>query len=639
MPHVATEVELPQLGESVTEGVITAWLVEVGDEVEVDQPIVEISTDKVDTEIPSPVAGTVQELKAEVDDEIQVGQVIVVIGEGAPSDDSDASSDDDTGDDAADTGDQGDTSEAADPEADDGGDEDDAGEPAASEGEQGSAGDDGDAAGRTDDTGADAGDRPRGSRVEKREGDTHDVIVLGAGTGGYSVALRAAQLGLEVALVEREKVGGTCLHWGCIPTKAILQTAEVAEHAQDAADFGVNVDYQGIEVKALNQHKDSVVEKMWKGLQGALKGRGVETLIGDGVVTGEGTVEVTLAEGDETRELKAPALVVATGSKPRELPFAEFDGKRVISSDHALMLEKLPKRAIVLGAGAVGMEFATAWNAFGVEVTVVELEDRLLPLEDADSSKEIGRAFRKAGIEARTGVKVTDVKTTSRSVTVTIETGKGDEELKADLLLVAVGRGPVTEGAGLDAAGIDVDDRGFVPVDGYCRTNVDGVYAVGDVIPTLGLAHASFAEGMLVADQLAGLEVLPIDYKGVPRVTYSHPEVASVGYTEAEAKDAGFEVVTERYPFQALGRAAMMKATGMVKLVAEKDDDADGGAGRVLGVHMVGPRATDLISEGQLIYNWEALPTDVAHLIHAHPSLGEAIGEAHLALAGRSLHG
>jgi dihydrolipoamide dehydrogenase len=378
---------------------------------------------------------------------------------------------------------------------------------------------------------------------------------------------------------------------------------------------------------------------MWKGLQGALKGRGVETFLGDGVVTGAGSVEVTLADGDETKELKAPALVVATGSKPRQLPFAEFDGKRVISSDHALMLEKLPKRAIVLGAGAVGMEFATAWNAFGVEVTVVELEDRLLPLEDVDSSKEIGRAFRKAGIDARTGVKVTDVKTTSRSVTVTIETGKGDEELKADLLLVAVGRGPVTEGAGLDAAGIEVDDRGFVPVDEYCRTNVEGVYAVGDVIPTLGLAHASFAEGMLVADQLAGLEVLPIDYRGVPRVTYSHPEVASVGYTEAEAKDAGFEVVTERYPFQALGRAAMMKATGMVKLVAEKDDDADGGAGRVLGVHMVGPRATDLISEGQLIYNWEALPTDVAHLIHAHPSLGEAIGEAHLALAGRSLHG
>jgi dihydrolipoamide dehydrogenase len=646
---VATEVELPELGESVTEGVITAWLVEVGDEVEVDQPIVEISTDKVDTEIPSPVAGTVQELKAEVDDEIEVGQVIAVIGEGeADSGGDDTDDTEDAGaEDSADTGAEDSADEA---ETSDAGDEEPAAaaeeEPAAAadedesaDDEEEAAGEGGDTAGRTDDTGADASDRPSGGRVEKGEDHTHDVIVLGGGTGGYSTALRAAQLGLEVALVEREKVGGTCLHWGCIPTKAILQTAEVAEYAQDAADFGVNLEYQGIEVKALNQHKDAVVDKMWKGLQGALKGRKVETFIGDGVVTGANSVEVTLADGDETKQLSAPALVVATGSKPRELPFAEFDGKRVISSDHALKLEKLPKRAIILGSGAVGMEFATAWNAFGVEVTVVELEDRLLPLEDVDSSKEIARSFRKAGITARTGEKVTGVETTSRTVKVTIETTKGEEELKADLLLVAVGRGPVTEGAGLDAAGIEVDDRGFVPVDGYCRTNVDGVYAVGDVIPTLGLAHASFAEGYLVADQLAGLDVLPIDYKGVPRVTYSHPEVASVGYTEAEAKDAGFEVVTERYPFQSLGRAAMMKATGTVKLIAEKDDDAEGGAGRVLGIHLVGPRATDLISEGQLIYNWEALPTDVAHLIHAHPSLSEAIGEAHLALAGRALHG
>jgi dihydrolipoamide dehydrogenase len=464
------------------------------------------------------------------------------------------------------------------------------------------------------------------------------VVVLGGGTGGYSTALRAAQLGLEVALVEKAKVGGTCLHWGCIPTKAILQTAEVAEFAQEAGEFGVTLDYQGIEVAALNAHKDAVVDKMWKGLQGALKGRGVETLIGTGTFTGKDTLEVALEDGD-TRTVSAPAIVVATGSVPRELPFAPFDGKRVISSDHALGLEKLPKSAIVLGSGAVGMEFATAWDAFGVAVTVVELEDRLLPLEDTDSSKEIGRAFRKRGIDVLTGVKVTDVETTQRTVKVTIDTGKGTDELKAETLLVAVGRGPVTDGAGLDVAGIEVGDGGFVEVDDHCRTSVEGIWAVGDVIATLGLAHASFAEGFLVADQLAGLDVLPIDYKGVPRVTYSHPEVASVGYTEAQAKDAGFEVVVEKYPFQALGRAAMAKATGMVKLVAEKDEDAEGGAGRVLGVHLVGPRATDLIAEGQLIYNWEALPTDVSQLIHAHPSFSGAIGEAHLALAGRALHG
>ncbi|WP_370469421.1 dihydrolipoyl dehydrogenase [Egicoccus halophilus] len=473
-----------------------------------------------------------------------------------------------------------------------------------------------------------------------RKGEDHDfdVIVLGGGTGGYSTALRAAQLGLEVALIEKDKVGGTCLHWGCIPTKAVLQTAEVAEFAQEAADFGVTLDYQGIEVKALNAHKDAVVDKMWKGLQGALKGRKVETLHGTGKLTAKDTVEVEL-EGGETRTIKAPAVVVATGSAPRELPFAPFDGKRIISSDHALHLTKLPKKAIVLGSGAVGMEFATAWNAFGVEVTIVELESRLLPLEDPDASKEVERAFRKRGITAMTGAKLAGVETTSRTVKCEVETKKGTEELKADLLLVAVGRRTVTEGAGLEDVGIELDDRGFVAVDEYCRTSVEGVYAVGDVIPTLGLAHASFAEGFLVADQLAGLEVLPIDYKGVPRVTYSHPEVASVGYTEEQAKGAGFEVVLEKYPFQALGRAAMAKATGMLKLVAEKDDDAEGGAGRILGVHIVGPRATDLIGEGQLIYNWEALPTDVAHLIHAHPSFSEAIGEAHLALAGRALHG
>jgi dihydrolipoamide dehydrogenase len=614
---VATEVELPQLGESVTEGIITQWLVEVGDEVSVDQPIAEISTDKVDTEIPSPVAGTVQELRAEVDDEIEVGQVIAVIGEGAPA----------SGDGGGGEAEAAEAEESQEPAEEEPAEEERAPEPAAA-----SSGDTSEPA-----------DRPQAGKIERDEDHTHDVIVLGGGTGGYSVALRAAQLGLDVALIEREKVGGTCLHWGCIPTKAVLQSAEVAEFAQEAGDFGVTLDFHGIEVKALNEHKDAVVDKMWKGLQGALKGRGVETLIGTGKLTAPDTVEVDLEEGGEgeggTRTLSAPAVVIATGSKPRELPFAEFDGKRIISSDHALQLEKLPKRAIVLGSGAVGMEFATAWNAFGVEVTIVELEDRLLPLEDADSSKEIGRAFRKRGIQALTGVEVTDVETTSRTVKVKVETGKGTDELKADLLLVAVGRGPVTEGAGLEDAGVEISDRGFVKVDEYGRTNVDGIYAVGDVIETLGLAHASFAEGFLVADQLAGLDVLPIDYKGVPRVTYSHPEVASVGYTEAQAKDAGFDVVTERYPFQALGRAAMAKATGMVKLIAEKDEDAEGGAGRVLGVHIVGPRATDLISEGQLIYNWEALPTDVAHLIHAHPSFSEAIGEAHLALAGRALHG
>ena len=611
---MADEVQLPQLGESVTEGIITQWLVEVGDTVEVDQPIVEISTDKVDTEIPSPVAGTVQELRGEVDDEIAVGDVIAIIGSG----DGAASSDEG---DAGDDGEEADTSAEADTsqDADDGGSTEQESAPAAAA------------------TSA-ASEKPSGGAVQKGEGHTHDVIVLGAGTGGYSAALRAAQLGLSVALVEKAKVGGTCLHWGCIPTKAILQTAEVAEHAQEAADFGVKATYDGIEVAALNAHKDGVVDKMWKGLQGALKGRGVETVIGTGGLTSATSVTVDTDDGDI--ELSAPAIVLATGSVPRQLPFAEFDGEKIISSDHALHLEELPSSAVILGSGAVGVEFATAWSAFGVDVTIVELEDRLIPLEDADMSKELARAFRKRDhLEVMTGAKMTEVDTSGDGVVCTIDVGKDEPAtVEADVLLVAVGRAPVTEGLGFEEVGVELD-RGFVVVDEYARTSVDGIWALGDIIPTLGLAHASFAEGFLVADQLGGLDVIPIDYKGVPRVTYSHPEVSSVGYTEAEAKDAGFEVVVEKYPFQALARAAMMKATGTVKIIAEKDDDAEGGAGRVLGIHIVGPRATDLIGEAELIYNWEALPSDVAQFVHAHPTLNEAIGEAHLALAGRALHG
>jgi len=571
--------------------------------------------------------------KVEVDDTVEVGAVLAVIGEddGADAADGDGSDSDDgaTDQDSADASQEA----PSDAEADT--------EDKASTQDSAAAG--GGGGGAQADAPADAqpasASAPTGSKVAKADDDTHDVIIVGAGTGGYSTALRAAQLGLSVALVEKAKVGGTCLHWGCIPTKAVLQTAEVAEHAQEAGEFGVNVDYHGIEVAAMNAHKDGVVDKMWKGLQGALKGRGVETVIGTATFTGPKSVTVATEDGD--RDLSAPAMVIATGSVPIDLPFAPADGDKIINSDHALRMEELPNSAIVLGSGAVGMEFATAWSAFGVDVTIVELLDRLLPLEDADSSREVARAFRKRDhLTALTGTKLTSVDTDGDGVTATVETAKGDTELiEADLLLVAVGRRPVTEDMGIEATGVETTDRGFVVVDEYCRTNVDGVYALGDVIATLGLAHASFAEGFLVADQLGGLDVVPIDYKGVPRVTYSHPEVASVGYTEAEATDEGFEVVVEKYPFQALGRAAMMKATGMIKVIAEADDSAEGGAGRVLGIHIVGPRATDLISEGQLIYNWEALPSEVAQFVHAHPSLGEAIGEAHLALAGRGLHG
>ncbi|MDX1659491.1 MAG: dihydrolipoyl dehydrogenase [Nitriliruptorales bacterium] len=622
------EVKLPQLGESVTEGIVTQWLVDEGEEVETDQPLVEISTDKVDTEIPSPVSGVLVEQRAAIDDTIEVGDVIAVVdteGEAAGADDS---ADEDAGETGEDAGEEDqDAADTADEDTEDAGeDASDQAEDAATEEEQ---------AGDSEQRPA-AADKPSGG-VDRGDHE-FDVVIVGAGTGGYSTALRAAQLDLDVALIEKAKVGGTCLHWGCIPAKAILQTAEVAEHAQDAADFGVKADYQGIEVAALNEHKSNVVDKMYKGLQNALKGRGVETILGTATLTDAHTVEVDLEDGD-SRTVTGAAIVIATGSQPRALPFAEFDGERIINSDHALYLDELPESAIILGSGAVGMEFATAWNAFGVDTAVVELLDRVLPLEDKDVSRQMERAFKQRDIDVMTGVKMTGAEAGDGGVTCTVETGDGEEQLEADVLLIAVGRAPVTDGLGLDEVGVDTDDNGFVVVDEYCRTSVDGIYALGDVIDTLGLAHASFAEGFLVADQLGGLDVLPIDYKGVPRVTYSHPEVGSVGYSEQDAKDDGFDVVIEKYPFQALARASMMNASGMVKIVAEKDDDAEGGAGRILGVHIVGPRATDLIAEGELIYNWEALASDVAHYIHAHPTLTEAIGEAHLALAGRALHG
>lgn len=587
---MATDVPLPELGESVTEGVITAWLVNVGDTVAKDQPIVEISTDKVDTEIPSPVDGVITALHVEVDETVPVGATLVTVDTGGSTD---AAAPSDTPVDASEP-DESDASAQAAPAPD------------------------------TD------------AAPEPDDADNFDVVVLGAGTGGYSAALRAAQLGKRVALIERDKVGGTCLHWGCIPTKALLQSAEVAETARDAAAFGIDATFNGVEVAAVNAHKTSVVDRMWKGLQSALKSRGVETIQGEGTFTGPKTIRVVTSDGE--RDVTAPHIVIATGSTPRELPFAPFDGERILSSDHALHLDELPNSAVILGSGAVGMEFATAWAAFGVEVTLIELEDRLLPLEDADVSKEMARAYRKAGITSLTGVKLTEVTSDKTSVTCTLE-GGDTENVTADVLLVAVGRRPVTEGAGLDVAGITIDERGFIPVDEYCQTNVSGVYAVGDVIPTLGLAHASFAEGLLVADHLSGNTVTPITYSGVPRVTYSHPEAASVGLTEAQAKEQGLNPVVEKYSFQALGRAAIAQASGMVKIVAASDPSAPNGVGTVLGVHIVGPRATDLIAEGQLIVNWEALPEEVAQLIHPHPSFAEALGEAHLALAGRALHG
>jgi dihydrolipoamide dehydrogenase len=454
-------------------------------------------------------------------------------------------------------------------------------------------------------------------------GSTYDLVVLGGGSGGYAAALRAAELGLTVALVEREKVGGTCLHKGCIPTKALLHAGEVADSARESANFGVNATFEGIDVAKVHAYKDKVVDKLYKGLAGLIKSRKIEVVAGSGRLTSPTTVEV---DGNVLTATKA--VVLATGSVPKSLPGLEIDGTQVITSDEALRLDRVPRSAVILGAGAIGCEFASVWKSFGAEeITIVEALPHLVPLEEESSSKLLERAFRKRGIAFELGARFAGVKATDNGVTVSLESGK---TIDAELLLVAVGRGPVSSGLGYEEAGVTLD-RGYVVVDAYCRTSVPGVYAVGDLIPTLQLAHVGFAEGILVAEHVAGLDPKPIDYDGVPRVTYSEPEVASVGITSATAKARGLDVTTLTYDLAGNGKSQILQTAGAVTLVAVKD-------GPVVGIHLVGSRVGELIAEAQLITNWEAYADDVAQLIHPHPTMSEAVGEAHLALAGKPLH-
>ena len=454
------------------------------------------------------------------------------------------------------------------------------------------------------------------------EGNEFDVVILGAGSGGYACALRAAQLGLRVALVEKGKLGGTCLHVGCIPTKALLHAAEVADAARDSEKFGVQASLEGIDMPGVNAYKDGVVGRLYKGLMGLIKGRGITVVEGTGKLTGRRTVEV-----DGTSYV-GKAVVLASGSYSRSLPGLDVDGKRVLTSEQALHLESVPSSVIVLGGGVIGCEFASVWRSFGADVTIVEALPHLVPSEDEQSSKALERAFRKRKISFSTDTRFESVKTTDSGVTLTVEGGKTFE---ADLLLVAVGRGPVTDGLGYEEQGIAME-RGFVTADERCRTNVEGVYAVGDIVPGLQLAHRGFQQGVLVAEELAGLSPEPIDETGIPRVTYCEPEVASVGLTEAQAREQHGEAVeTLTYDLGGNGKSQILATQGFVKLVRVTD-------GPVVGVHMVGARVGELVGEAQLIYNWDAEADDVAALIHAHPTQNEAFGEAHLALAGKPLH-
>ncbi|HEY3504754.1 MAG TPA: dihydrolipoyl dehydrogenase [Actinocatenispora sp.] len=452
--------------------------------------------------------------------------------------------------------------------------------------------------------------------------DSYDLVVLGGGSGGYAAALRAGTLGLSVALIEKDKVGGTCLHRGCIPTKALLHAGEVADSARESAQFGVNTTLDGVDMAGVNKYKDGVVSRLYKGLQSTLKARGgITTIEGAGRLVGPTTVEV------DGRRITGRDLVLATGSYSKSLPGLDVDGERILTSEHALGLDHVPASAIVLGGGVIGVEFASAWRSFGAEVTIVEALPRLVAAEDEEVSKAVERAFRKRGIAFSTGTPFTGVEKTADGVRVTTESGQTYE---AELLLVAVGRGPVTADLGFEEQGV-VMERGFVRTDERLRTSVPHVYAVGDIVPGLQLAHRGFQQGVFVAEEIAGLAPTPIDETGIPRVTYCEPEVASVGLTEGAAREKYGSVETLNYNLGGNGKSQILKTQGFVKLVRATE-------GPVVGIHMVGSRVGELIGEAQLIYNWEAFPSDVAQLVHMHPTQNEALGEAHMALAGKPLH-
>ena len=449
----------------------------------------------------------------------------------------------------------------------------------------------------------------------------YDVVVLGAGSGGYAAAMRAAQLGLKVALVEGDKVGGTCLHRGCIPTKALLHAAEVADEMREGGSIGVRGSFEGIDMDALNSYKDGVIQRMYKGLTGLVASRGVDTVNGWGRLVAKDTVDV------DGRLYRGKNVVLASGSFSKTLGL-EISG-RIITSDQALNMDRVPNSAIILGGGVIGVEFASVWRSYGVDVTIIEGLPSLVPNEDPSVSKQLERSFRKRGIKFSTKTMFERAEHDESSVTVHTQDGKS---FTADYLLVAIGRGPATSGLGYEEQGISMD-RGFVLTDERLRTNVPGVYAVGDIVPGLQLAHRGFLQGIFVAEEIAGLNPRAIDENLIPRVTFSNPEIASVGLNQnkAEEKYGKDNVEAVEFNLAGNGKSQMLGTQGFVKVVRVKD-------GPIVGFHAIGARMGEQVGEGQLLVSWEAQPEDFDGLIHAHPTQNESIGEAILALAGKPLH-
>ena len=449
-----------------------------------------------------------------------------------------------------------------------------------------------------------------------------DIVVLGGGSAGYATAIRAKQLGFSAAVIEKDKLGGTCLHRGCVPTKALLHSAEIADVAREGSHYGVQSSVSGIDIAGVNAFRTNLVEGKFKGLQGLLKANGITVIEGEGRLVAPNAVQV----GDD--RITGTHIVLATGSYSRSLPGLEIEG-RVITSEHALELQEVPKRVAVLGGGVIGVEFASVWRSFGAEVTIIEALPHLVPNEEESVSKQLERAFRKRGIDFKLGVRFQSVTQDASSVTVTLEDGT---TVVADYLLVAVGRGPATQGLGFEEVGVEMD-RGFVLTNERLATNVPGVYAVGDIVPGLQLAHRGYQQGIFLAEELAGLNPVVVEDVNIPKVTYCDPEIASVGLTEAKAVEKyGAENVTS-YEYNLAGNAksSILGTAGSVKAVRVND-------GPVVGVHMIGARVGELVGEAQLIVNWEAYPEDVAPFVHGHPTQNETIGETMLKLAGKPLH-
>ena len=457
--------------------------------------------------------------------------------------------------------------------------------------------------------------------------DHYDVVVLGGGPGGYAAALYGAAAGLNIAMIEEARVGGTCLHRGCIPAKELLQTAEVLRTVRDAKEFGVDAGQPSLDLAASLARKQQIVDRLTKGLETLLKGRKVTVVPGTGTVVDAAAHRVRVSDGTE---LSGDALVLATGSAPRSIPGFEFDGTRILSSDHVLTMDRVPGRTAIIGGGAIGCEFASYLADVGSEVTVLEALPSILPGVDKQVAQVVARAFKTRNITVETDITITGVDTGGSSVTLHAHRGDETGDLDVDAVVVSVGRAPRTQGIGLEGSGVEMDERGYVRVDGHLRTAVPGVYAVGDLVATPALAHVAYAEAIVAIRTILGEDVPALDYDRVPWGIYCHPEVAFTGLTEAAAKERGYDVVTSVHRFVGNGRALIIgEPDGMVKIVAERD-------GPILGVHIAGPWATELIVEGYLAVNWEATAEDLASLIHPHPTLSEVFGMAAMSFTGRS---